>query len=359
MLFALPSPDTLYAALCARDPAYDGRVFVGVTSTGIFCRLTCPARNPKRENCVFHETAAECLDAGFRPCQRCHPMAAGGAGPEMRKLLGAMQADPARIWREADLAGMGLDPSTMRRAFRRVFGMTFLELARLRRLGLGFKAMARGGSVIDAQLSAGYDSPSAFRAAFHKLVGMAPGAMATQPRLLADWLDTALGPMIAVADSRALHLLEFADRKALPAELGRLAKAAKGSFGLGSTPPIRQVTAELQSYFAGQSGEFSTPIHLSGTPFQRAVWRALRKIKVGQTWSYSELARAIGRPGAVRAVGAANGANQIAILLPCHRVIGANGALTGYGGGLWRKEKLLELERRLAAKGASKGVKND
>ncbi|MGC1487652.1 MAG: bifunctional transcriptional activator/DNA repair enzyme AdaA, partial [Albidovulum sp.] len=172
MLFTLPRPDQLYDALLARDSAYDGRVFVCVTSTGIFCRLTCPARNPKRANCRFLETPAACLEAGFRPCLRCRPL--GEIAPAHQALLDAVKADPARRWCEADLVALGLDPSTLRRSFRRQFGLTFLELARQARLRAGFGTLAGGGRVIDAQLEAGFDSPSGFRTAFARLLGRSP-----------------------------------------------------------------------------------------------------------------------------------------------------------------------------------------
>ena len=343
----LPPDPVLYAALLARDTAWDGRAFVGVTSTGIFCRLTCPARKPKPENCRFYATPADAATAGFRPCKRCHPL-----GPEaetdssVRPLLDALNADPEARWTEARIQAAGIDPSTARRAFRRHFGMTFLELARQRRIGAGMKTLAAGGKVIEAQLEAGFDSPSAFRAAFARLAGVAPGALVRDALLRASWLDTPLGPMIAVADSRSLHLLEFVGRKALPAELTRLHAAAKGSLGIGHMPPHDQLARDLDAYFEGRSAAFTVPLALHGTPFTRMVWEALCRIPAGETRSYSEIAHAIGRPEAVRAVARANGANQIALIVPCHRVIGADGALTGYGGGLWRKQRLIDFERR-------------
>lgn len=347
-LFALPSGDVLYAALLARDPAFDGRAFVGVTSTGIFCRLTCPARKPLRQNCRFFESPAECLEAGFRPCLRCHPLAPeASADPSLAVLLAALEAEPARRWREGDVAAMGFDPSTVRRSFRRQFGMTFLEMARQRRLREGMATLAAGGRVIEAQFDAGFDSPAAFRVAFARLLGAAPSDMPKDALLQADWIDTPIGPMIAVADKHALHLLEFADRKALPAELARLRKMA-GGIGLGRPAPIDQIAGELAAFFAGTSARFDTPLALHGSAFTRAVWDILRQIPPGTTRSYGEIARAMGRPEAARAVARANGANQIALVIPCHRVIGADGALTGYGGGLWRKQRLIELERGYA-----------
>lgn len=346
-MFDLPHPDTLYAALLSRDSAYEGRAYVGVTSTGIFCRLTCPARKPKRENCRFYPSVAACLDAGFRPCKRCHPMTPEAEGdPSVTRLLAALQADPARRWREEDLAAMGLDPSTVRRAFKRQFGCTFLDMARRFRMRAGLETLARGAPVIEAQLDAGFESPSAFRAAFARLTGLTPGAFAARGLLQADWIDTVLGPMIAVADDNHLHLLEFAERKALPTELKRLHAMTRGQIGFGRPGPTEMAAEQLTSFFAGTCATFSVPLAYHGSAFAGAVWDALQAIPAGETRSYSEVAAGIGRPDAVRAVARANGANQIAILIPCHRVIGADGSLTGYGGGLWRKQKLIEVERQ-------------
>ncbi|CTQ73610.1 bifunctional transcriptional activator/DNA repair enzyme AdaA [Roseibium alexandrii] len=346
MLKIRPDFDTLYGALLNRDPSYDGRMFVCVASTGIFCRLTCPARKPKRENCTFHETVAECIDAGFRPCKRCKPTTPeASADPVIKALISELERRPAYRWGEPDLHRMGLDPSTVRRSFKRHFGMTFLEMARQRRLQEGFSALADGGKVIEAQVSAGFDSASAFREAFAKTLGQAPGAFSTDPLLKADWVSTPLGPMIAIADQSQLHLLEFLDRKALPTEVKKLQRNANGSLGFGRTKIIDQIQDELTGFFEGRKAVFETPLALHGTPFTRDVWRELLKIPAGGIRSYSEVAQALGRPEAVRAVARANGANQIAVVIPCHRVMGADGSLTGYGGGLWRKQKLIELER--------------
>ncbi|MCP4319758.1 MAG: bifunctional transcriptional activator/DNA repair protein Ada [Hyphomicrobiales bacterium] len=354
MLFELPDDDALYTALIRRDTAYDGRAFVGVVSTGIFCRLTCAARNPKQENCRFFETAGACIEAGFRACKRCRPLDPPTlADPAIRELINALDADPARKWTEADIVNRGYDPSTVRRLFKRHFGMTFLEMARLYRLRDGFGALSEGGRVIDAQLEAGFDSPSGFRAAFARLLAQPPASFTGNETLKADWIETPIGAMIAVTDRRSLHLLEFVDRKALPSELRKLQKAARGDLGSGRFEPTEQIEAELGAYFEGKIERFETPLTLHGSAFTRLVWHELLRIPPGETRSYSEIAAAIGRPTATRAVARANGANQIALVVPCHRVIGADGSLTGYGGGLWRKQKLIELERNLAANGHS------
>ncbi|MEO4042074.1 trifunctional transcriptional activator/DNA repair protein Ada/methylated-DNA--[protein]-cysteine S-methyltransferase [Hoeflea sp. CAU 1731] len=350
MLFRLPNHDTLYQALLDRDEAYDGRAFVGVTSTGVFCRLSCPARKPKTENCTFFASVQECLEAGFRPCKRCLPMApAAEADASIQRLVSALEERPEHHWNEGDVAAMGLDPSTVRRAFKRHYGMTFLEMARLTRIRSGFETLSEGGRVIDAQLDAGFDSPSGFRNAFARLLGQPPASFTGRELLKASWIDTPLGAMIAVSDRHVLHLLEFIDRKALPAELKRLRAHAKGGVGIGREPPTEQAEAELAAFFSGKSAEFTVPMKFHGSSFTREVWRALREIPAGETRSYSDLARTIGRPTATRAVARANGANQLALVVPCHRVIGADGSLTGYGGGLWRKQQLIELERQYAS----------
>ncbi len=348
MMFTLPDPDTLYQALLDRSPAYEGRAYVAVASTRIFCRLTCPAPKPLRRNCSFHETPAACLAAGFRPCKRCNPL--GEVAPDHAALLEALRKDPVRRWSEADLIRLGHDPSTLRRAFRRQFGMTFLDMARQTRLAAGARALSGGAPVIAAQLEAGFDSASGFRAAFQRLTGIAPGRMEGEALLKAAFLDTALGGMVTVCDDHAVYLLEFTSRRALPREMRALAQAAKGRIGLGRTAITDRLEGELAEYFSGHRAAFTLRLSPLGTPFQRQVWDALQRIPAGETVSYASLAACIGRPEAARAVAAANGANPVALLIPCHRVIGADGQLTGYGGGIWRKERLIALERTHAGR---------
>lgn len=343
--FDLPDSDRLYEALLARDPSYEGRAFVGVSSTGIFCRLTCPARKPKRENCTFFDTIGDCIAAGFRPCKRCHPLRpATEAEPIIKTLLEALEARPDQRWYESDITAMGLDLSTVRRAFKRHFGITFLELARLERLRRGFEIYNDGGKVIDAQLEAGFSSASAFRSSTNQLLGAALGTLSKTPMLCIDWIETPLGPLIAVADTSALHLLEFMDRKALQTEMKKLAAGASGAIGFGRTAIHDQLATQLTAYFSGTSADFTVPLQYHGSGFTGRVWDALRTIPAGQTMSYGALAKSIDQPTATRAVAKANGANQIAILIPCHRILGADGSLTGYGGGLWRKQRLIEIE---------------
>ncbi|MCF3973683.1 bifunctional transcriptional activator/DNA repair enzyme AdaA [Paracoccus salsus] len=345
----LTEADTLYAALLARDPAYEGRAYVGVITTGIFCRLTCPARKPLRENCRWFSDVTAAQHAGFRPCRRCWPLAARAEGDRIvSDLTARLKADPTRRWTESDLSAMGLDPSTVRRAFRRHFGQSFLQMARASRLRGGLQTLAKGAAMIEAQLDAGFDSASGFRHAFARLFGHPPHQMRGGAELRADWIDTPLGGMIAIADDQALHLLEFIDRKALPEGLRRLSRLAGGRIGLGRSAATDRTEAELDSYFEGRNPRFTVPVRLHGTAFQCRVWQTLQAIPAGQTRSYAWLAGQIGQPTASRAVARANATNRVAVVVPCHRVIGADGSMTGYAGGLWRKEKLIEAERRYA-----------
>lgn len=346
---SLPAdPDTLYAALLARDPAYDGHWYVGVSTTGIFCRLTCPARKPRREHCSFHPSPAAAEAAGFRACLRCRPLEAGRATDgALETLRRAVDERPDARWDGAALEVMGHDPSTVRRAFKRAYGITFAQFARARRLGEGVASLHAGASVIDAQLDAGYASSSGFRAAIARLIGTAPARVRDRRVLIAGWIDTPIGAMLGVTCEAGVRLLEFADRAALPTEIARL-QARHGAIRFGRSPMLGRLTGEVTAYFADAARPFAIPVMQEGSAFSQEVWAALRAVPTGETRSYGALARAIGRPAAVRAVARANGANQVAVIVPCHRIIGSDGRLVGYAGKLWRKSWLLEHERRSA-----------
>lgn len=187
-------------------------------------------------------------------------------------------------------------------------------------------------------------SAEEFRSGFEPFLGHPPHDPGDAPVLLAAWFPTSLGGMVAVADQRHLHLLEFAGRRSLRDEMRRLSKGAGARIGIGRTPVIDATEAQMGEYLMGGRADFRIGLAMQGTAFQRDVWTALLAIPAGETRSYSAIAQQIGRPRAVRAVARANGANRISVVIPCHRVIGADGSLTGYGGGLWRKQRLLDVE---------------
>lgn len=343
---ALPDNDEMYGALLRRDAGYDGVFITAVKTTGVFCRPTCPARKPRRKNVEFFSSARDALLCGYRPCLRCRPLEPRGAAPDwLRPLLAAVDEDPLRRWRDADLRRRRLDPARVRRWFQREHGMTFHAYLRARRLGAALGRLRRGEDQTMVAYDHGYESLSGFREAFRQIFKDAPGrARGTEPVLITRLL-TPLGPMIAGATGAGVCLLEFSERRMLETQLKRVSRYLGDHFVPGSNAMLERLDHELAAYFEGRLIEFTVPLVTPGTEFQRLVWQGLLRIPYGETRSYEQQARAIGRPAAVRAVGRANGDNRIAIVVPCHRVVGADGKLTGYGGGLWRKRALLSLER--------------
>jgi len=347
MMITAENKKEYYQALLDKKAEYEGIFFVGVKTTGVFCRPTCPARKPKFEHCEFFETAQQALLASFRPCKRCRPLSHPNHVSKLIQLLvEAVEENPEKRWKDKDFRALSVDASTARRQFKKRFGMTFVEYARARRMGLAMKQIRAGEAVIDAQLSTGYESSSGFRDAFSRIMGAAPTKLGHSNILKASWLDTPLGPMIAISDEKVLYLLEFVDRRGLEREVERLRKKTKSAIIPGHTQPINSIEAELKKYFEDGLLEFKTPIFFLGSSFQKRVWEELKKIPSGETRSYSEIADAIGKPTACRAVAQANGANKFALIIPCHRVINTNGELGGYGGGLTRKKWLINHEKQ-------------
>lgn len=336
----------MYNALVQRDASYDGVFFIAVKTTGIFCRPICPARKPKAENVEFFPSVRDALSAGYRPCKRCRPLAPSGEPPAwLNGLLEAIENDPSRRWTDADLREMNVEPSRARRWFRQQHGMTFHAYQRARRLGLAIGRIQHGDDLTRAAYDHGYESVSGFREAFGRLFGDAPGRARGSTVVTVNRLLTPLGPMIAGATDDGICLLEFADRRMLETQFRRLQQRLSASIVPGAHEYIDRIDAELIRYFEGELQSFATPLVIPGTDFQRQVWERLREIPYGDTTSYERMARDIGRPGAQRAVGRANGDNRISIVVPCHRVVRSNGELCGYGGGLWRKRLLLEHEQ--------------
>ena len=209
------------------------------------------------------------------------------------------------------------------------------------------KQIRGGEKVIEAQLNTGYESSSGFRDAFSKIMGAAPTNFDKQHNILkSSWLDTPLGPMLVVSDEDGLYLLEFVERRGLEREIERLRIKTKSAIIPGRTAAIDLIEEELLSYFVGKLKIFKTPIHTLGSPFQKMVWQELINIPYGEIRSYLAQANAIGKPTSFRAVANANGANQLAIIIPCHRIINSNGELGGYGGGIARKQWLINMEKQ-------------
>ena len=342
----LPRREEMMDAFLRRDPAYEGIFITAVRTTGIFCRTTCTARKPNPENVEFYGSTRDALQAGYRPCRRCRPLRPLGEAPRwLSPVLEAVDADPTRRWKDQDLRKLGVDPARVRRWFQAHHGMTFHGYSRARRLGAALGQIQEGHDVTRSAFDAGYDSLSGFSEAFRTLAGAPPSSLKDAPVVHATRIPTPLGPMVAAATDDTLLLLEFVDRRALPSQFRRLQRSLGCVFVPGDSPVFVQVRTELDEYFRGDRTTFEVAFDLHGTDFQRIVWETLLTIPAGETRSYADIARQIGRPRAVRAVAKTNGDNCLAILVPCHRVVGSDGSLTGYGGGLWRKRRLLSLER--------------
>jgi len=343
----LPTRTEMRRASSARDASYDGVFFVAVKTTGIFCRPSCPAKTPKAENVDYYPSAREAMFAGFRPCKRCRPLQTDGTPPEwVAGLLCEIERDPSVRLDDHELRERGLEPARVRRFFQKEYGMTFHAYRRARRLGGALDLIRRGERPEDAGWDAGYESASGFRDAFARTFGASPGAARDTECVRVAWVESPVGPLLLGATERGLALCEFTDRRALETQLATLRKRLRRPLVPGSNELVERGKAELAEYFAGERRGFDLPLDAPGTPFEESVWGELRQIPYGETRSYEELASAVGRAGGSRAVGQANGRNRVAIVIPCHRVVNKSGELGGYGGGLWRKRYLLDLEQR-------------
>jgi AraC family transcriptional regulator of adaptative response/methylated-DNA-[protein]-cysteine methyltransferase len=347
----LPSADTMYRALVNRDSTFEGIFFVGVRTTGIFCRPTCSAKKPARTNVDFFPTPKEALLGGYRPCLRCHPMDPKERPPKLIEQLRAeVERAPGGRLTDKELAALSIDPSTARRQFKRHYGMTFQAYHRARRMGLALSEVRNGGRVDAAQDHSGFESASGFREAFSRIFGDAPTVAKSRGCMFAERIDSPLGAILAVADDEGLRLLEFTDRWAVETELKILRQRLKTNVVPGEHRYLAAVRKQLGQYFSGSNLQFDVPLAPVGSQFQLRVWKLLRSIPIAETRSYGWMAERLGISGAQRAVGRANGTNMLSIVIPCHRVIRADGTLCGYGGGLWRKKWLLDHERRWSGK---------
>lgn len=338
--------DIFYQALVAKDPSFEGTFFAGIKTTGIFCRPTCTARKPKRENVEFFASAKDAILKGYRACKVCHPMEKAGSTPEyVDRVLRLLDEDPSLKLKDYDLLKLEIEPSKIRRWFLKNHGITFHAYQRMCRINTAFKKLQTGTSVTDIAFDSGYESLSGFNDSFKKVFGVSPKNSKEKHVIDFTRIETDLGTMVACATDKGVCLLEFSDRKGLETELKQLAKYHNANIVQGQNKYFKQLKEELDAYFEGRLKEFNVPLDISGTDFQKQVWQALVEIPYGTTSSYLRQAEVLGKPSSVRAVANANGMNKIAIIIPCHRVVGSDGSLTGYAGGLWRKRKLIDLEK--------------
>lgn len=333
--------DNAWAAFMRRDRGWDGRIIGAVKSTGIYCKPSCPARRPKRENVEFFENADEARAAGYRPCLRCRPDEVGRdrqAVAKAAKLIEQAEVSPTL----GELAAaVRYAPHHFQRIFKRLLGVSPAEYGRGLRIRRTETALKMNGRVTDAVYDAGYAGPSGFYSDAKERLGMTPSAWREGGRgETIRWtrFESPLGQMLIAATGKGICRLTFEDSEQ---SLKRLFPNATIVEDNGSLKDLVEgALAAIERPLAMPD----LPIDVAGTAFQEAVWRELRKIPAGETRSYAEIAAAIGHPKAVRAVGTANGDNHVCVLIPCHRVIRSDGSLGGYGGGIERKKKLLAAE---------------
>ncbi|MBC3539059.1 bifunctional transcriptional activator/DNA repair enzyme AdaA [Rufibacter sediminis] len=341
--------DKYYKALVAKDEQFIGIFYVGVKTTGIFCIATCRARKPKPENVEFYTEARELLQNGYRPCKVCKPTEhAHQPPPEVLAALQLVKENPKQKIQDYHFREQGLAPEKIRRWFKKHHGITFQAYQRMTRINTAFQELKTGKNVTDSAFDSGYESLSGFGYTFKKLLGNSPDEIKDQTIILMTRLTTPLGPMYACATPQGICLLEFTDRRMLETEFRDLQKRLNATILAGENDHLLQLKTEVAEYFAGTRKTFTVPLNAPGTAFQQKVWHVLHDIPYGETCSYQGQAEKLDMPKAVRAVASANGHNRISIIIPCHRVIGKNNQLTGYGGGLERKKWLLDHERKHA-----------
>lgn len=338
---------TYYQALINREQRFVGIFFVGVKTTSIFCIATCRARKPKFENVIFYTTIKDALDHGYRPCKVCKPTENTNEAPEqVEKVIRLVKEKPKEKITDDHLRELDISPEVVRRWFKKHYGMTFQAYQRMYRINNAVLELKNGKNATHTAYDTGYESLSGFGYTFKKLIGTSPNQSSNKNIILISRLTTPLGPMFVCATDKGICLLEFVDREPLETEFRDLQRLLDATIITGENEHIKQVQQEVKEYFEGLRTTFTLKIDAPGTAFQKSVWKSLQEIEYGITTTYSQQAKRIQNPKATRAVASANGANRIAIVIPCHRVIGKNGSLTGYSGGIERKKWLLDHEQR-------------
>ena len=336
-----PDDETAWAAFEARDRTFDGKVIGAVTTTGIYCKPSCPARRPKRAHVVFYKSAAEARSAGYRACLRCRPDDVSRDLVAVHKATTLIEQAEEPLTLAQLAAAVGYTAHHFQRLFTRSVGISPAAYARALRARRAERHLASNERVTDAIYDSGYSSPSGFYSDAKERFVMTPSAWrngGAGETIRWTTFDSPLGRMLIASTSKGICRLTFNDNEDSLRRLFPKAEIVEDGDGL------RQVVEGCLAAIERPAAAPDIPIDVAGTAFQEKVWQELRKIPLGETRSYAQIAAAIGQPGAVRAVGTANGDNHVSVLIPCHRVIRSDGTLGGYGGGLPNKRKLLEAE---------------
>ena len=342
--------DARWACVIARDAASDGRFFYSVATTGVYCRPSCGARRPNRANVRFHATAQDAERAGFRPCKRCKP-----AEPSLSRQHAAKVREACRLIETAEqepkldelAEAAGLSPYHFHRVFKSVLGVTPKAYAAAHRHKRVREELGRSATITEAIYGAGFNSNGRFYATSSEALGMTPNqfrAGGANAEIRYAIGESSLGLALIAASDKGVCAIFFGD------DADGLARDLEKQFPrarlVGGDPAFTALAAKVVGFVEDPRAGLDLPLDIRGTAFQRRVWEALRRIPLGATATYGEIAKAIGAPKAVRAVGRACGSNPLALAIPCHRVVGSNGSLTGYRGGIERKRALLAKEAK-------------
>lgn len=326
----------------AKDRSFDGVFVTGVHSTGIYCRPSCPARAPHRKNVKFYATCHDAEAAGLRACKRCTPESIAPDEQAVLRCLDVLQGSEAPVSLEKLSVITGYSPTHLQRVFKRAVGLSPAAYTRALRRERASEALSSGVSVTDALYDAGYSGPSRFYAENKERLGMTPSAWSDGGRgtvIHFAITETSMGPMLVAATAKGVCRLSFAEGRS---ELERrFPNAELHEGGADFAALLADVVAAVES--PGTAPHI--PLDVKGTAFQEAVWQELLRIPPGETRSYAQIAAAAGNPKAVRAAGSANGANTVAVLIPCHRVVRSDGSLGGYAYGAEIKRELLKREQ--------------
>ncbi|MCG8505162.1 MAG: bifunctional DNA-binding transcriptional regulator/O6-methylguanine-DNA methyltransferase Ada [Sphingomonadales bacterium] len=342
--------DARWQASVERDEQADGAFVLAVKTTGIYCRPTCPAKQPKRENVEFFAVPDEAEAAGYRACKRCRPKGEPMGAEQVKAVetaCGILDSAEEPVTLVELAAEVGLSPFHFHRLFKQVTGLTPKEYFEAKRVERFRGEIATGASVTGALYGAGYGSASRFYESGAKTLGMKPSLLkkgGTGLQIGYALIMTRLGWLVVAATESGVCAIVFAET---PAEAPELLKARFPKASISEAGEAMQAwVEEAARYVEMPSRGLDLPLDIQGTAFQRQVWKALQEIPVGETRTYSDVAREIGRPEAVRAVAGACARNNISLAIPCHRVVGRDGSLTGYAWGIERKRALIEGEKR-------------
>ena len=332
----------------ARDARADGDFVYAVKSTGVFCRPTCPSRRPKRENIEFFDSPDQAQQAGYRACRRCTPLE---RNPQMQKVEAACRYMDENLDVTLSLTAISrhvaISPFHFQRMFKRALGISPREYQQAKRAGKFRQALRGDSSVTEAIYEAGFSSSSRAYESIPAQLGMTPSAYrrgGEGVEINYTVISTELGKLLVATTKRGVCSVRFGESEA------EMVRELKSDFSAAQInrddKKLEPVAAQIKQSLSSPAAPLNIPLDLRGTAFQQMVWKELRRIPRGETRSYAEVARTIGRPKAVRAVANACASNPAALVVPCHRVVHKNGDLSGYRWGLKRKAALLEKERQ-------------